>query len=184
MHFYCTCGNRISDTTDFLSYKAYLLADQDEQDYYDAIEQEVKNEEISREECVDNIMFSFGRKYLGKAMYQCLECGRLFIEDETGRNFYTFVPEGDVNKRILNSVEGEKWKGYLRGEWEDEKADWQEHNGYIWIEVNKSFEPMYFNDKEEFQKQYYLLFEQLKKEGIIRSAVMKVNKEWGHDWSL
>lgn len=76
MHFYCTCGNRISDTTDFLSYKAYLLADQDEQDYYDAIEQEVKNEEISREECVDNIMFSLGRKYLGKAMYQCLGCGR------------------------------------------------------------------------------------------------------------
>ena len=60
------------------------------------------------------------------------------------------------------------------GMWQEEYPD----------EVNKSFEPMYFNDKEEFQKQYYLLFEQLKKEGIIRSAVMKVNKELIHDWSL
>ena len=29
MHFYCKCGKRISDTTDEISYKARMIADQD-----------------------------------------------------------------------------------------------------------------------------------------------------------
>ena len=43
MHFYCTCGYRISDTTDFLSYKAYILADQDQDDFFDGMEKLIRS---------------------------------------------------------------------------------------------------------------------------------------------
>lgn len=186
MHFYCNCGNRISDTSDFLSYKGYLLADQDEEDYYDAIEQEIKNEKITKDECVSNIVINLGVDYLGRALYQCKDCGRLFIEDESGENFYTFVPEGEINKHVLNSKEGENWKGFLFAEWYDEKPSWMDYNGYIEIMINKSFEKenLCFTNKEAFQKAYYELFERLKEEGIIRSSIMKMNKEWIHNWNL
>ena len=32
------------------------------------------------------------------------------------------------------------------------------------------------------EKKYYELFEELKERGIIRSAAMKINKEWIHHW--
>lgn len=184
MHFYCTCGKRISDTTDFLSYKAHFLADQDLEDYYNAIEQEVKNEGITRDECVSNIVITHGVKYLGRAIYQCEACGRLFIDDENGNNFHVFAPEKEESKRVLLSKEGENWKGFLYAEWYDEKPEWSECNGYIDVNVNRPYKSVHFNSKEEFEREYYRLFEELKTKEIIRSASMKINKEWVHSWNL
>ncbi|WP_338542496.1 hypothetical protein [Paenibacillus tundrae] len=42
MHFYCYCGNRISDTTDYLSYKGYVISDQDEFDFLDEIDRAIE----------------------------------------------------------------------------------------------------------------------------------------------
>lgn len=184
MHFYCTCGNRISDTTDFLSNKAAIMANQDEVDFFDAVEREVKDEQITKEECLDRILFHHMGKYLNRNMYQCSMCGRLYVED-TSYHFHVFVPEGEVNKKLLTSAEGESWKGFLRGDWSDEKSEWRDYQGYIDVNVNTSLQGIsFFHDKEEFQKRYYEMFEQLKQEGIIRSAVMKVNNHWIHHWEM
>lgn len=184
MHFYCSCGYRISDTTDFLPYKGYLLADQDEPDYNDAIEEEIMNENITKQECVDNIVISHGLNYWGRAIYQCPDCGRLFIEDACGKSFFTFVPEKEESKQVLLSKDGENWKGFLYADWYDEKPEWLDYPGHIEIRVNKPYESLSFTDKNEFEKSYYQLFEKLKEEGILRSAIMKRNKEWIHHWFI
>lgn len=184
MHFYCTCGNRISDTTDFLSYKAAIMANQDEQDFFDEIEKEIKDEQITREECVDRVLLQHTGKYLNRNMYQCSQCGRLYVEDAT-YNFHVFAPEGEASKQLLTSVEGEKWKGLLWGEWDDEKPEWREHHGFLEVNTNKPLPGVIFeDDKEEFQKKYYEMFEKLKQEGVIRSASLKINKQWMHRWDL
>ena len=182
MHFYCTCGNRISDTTDFLSYKAYFYADQDLEDLTDSIEKEIMNESLSREKCVDNIICGHMFNYNHRNMYLCKQCGRLFVDDLTGKHFHIFAPEGEVNTQLLQSVKGEAWKGFLWAEWIDEKPQWQEYHGYVSASVNVPYGGFTFDDREAFEKKYYALFEELKLRGIIRSASMKINKEWIHHW--
>lgn len=49
MHFYCQCGNRIDDTTDMISYKARMIADQDWDGFLDAICAAIESKEMDRE---------------------------------------------------------------------------------------------------------------------------------------
>lgn len=95
-------------------------------------------------------------------MYQCPECGRIFIDDIDG-NFHVFVPEETNNKQLLLSVENENWNGFLWGEWVDVKSDWMNHHGYI--KVNTNAEPakkeFVFDNKKEYEKQFYKLRDNL-----------------------
>lgn len=42
MNFRCECGQRIHDTTDYLSYKGYLMSDQDQFDLLDEIDDAIE----------------------------------------------------------------------------------------------------------------------------------------------
>lgn len=128
MHFYCTCGYRISDTSDFLSFKASVLSNQDEEDYVDGIEVLVKEESLCPGEQWERIFMEKMLRCLRRNLYQCPHCGRLHVEDLSGE-LHTFAPEGTVNKRLLTSVEGEAWRGFLWAEWEDEKPDCHQWRG-------------------------------------------------------
>lgn len=185
MHFWCKCGNRISDTTDFLSYKAHLLADQDDIDYTDGIERAVKNERLSREECTDEIILNLQFHYLQRKMYQCSQCGRIFIEDVSGKVFHVFAPEGTENKRLLTSVEAEAWRGLLHGEWYSDIPEWMERQGYVDAYTNDDSFTHYqeYDSWEELEKGYYALFEKLREAGKIRSALLRNDKEIVHRWS-
>ena len=100
MHFYCPCGNRISDTTDNIPHKAHLLPDQDMISYCAALEQIVQTENLSIEEKLNQIIIEIQGHYLSRCIYQCPNCGRLFVDD-TSHNLHSFLPEGLVDKYLL-----------------------------------------------------------------------------------
>lgn len=186
MHFRCMCGYRIHDTTDNLSYKASILADQDDEDFSDEIERYVSDETLDPNACMHHIMHIWS-EYLWRKIYQCDQCGRIIIEDRSGR-LYFFAPEfeleGTVGKRLLTSVKAEDWKGYLHGEWDEEKYEWREHQGYIYVNTNDESFPGWqeFDSREELEKEYYALFEKLREAGRIRSALLKIGRERVHSW--
>lgn len=65
--FQCSCGHIIRDNTDYLSYKAYYISDQDFYDFLDELEGESR----------DNFA-SVAYKYV-RDIYQCTKCNNIFI---------------------------------------------------------------------------------------------------------
>ena len=180
----CPCGNRIHDNTDFISYKARIIADQDFDDMVEeinkAVQRKVSGEELEDViDAIDDIIW----RYADKDMYQCPECKRIFIDGVPSRprEVHRFVPEGEVPGDLLISVEGSKWRGFLEAEWKDEKTEWMETHGSIYAKVNPS-EYYGFDDQQAFIKRYYELFEELKKAKRIRSAILWINGKRIHDW--
>lgn len=102
MHFWCGCGRRISDTTDRLPYKACFLANEDEIDYCDALEQLIKDENLSAEEKAMRAAVTLQVRYLCRCIYQCPDCGRLFVDDHDYK-LHSFVPEEPVDKHLLTA---------------------------------------------------------------------------------
>lgn len=159
------------------------MADQDCFDYSDEIERYVADKSLDEEACMEHIMHAEVR-YLWRKIYQCSQCGRIFIEDHSGE-LHSFAPEGTEDKRLLISVEAEKWKGFLHGEWDEEKRYWREHQGYLSADTNDKSFPGWqeFERWEELEKEYYALFEKLRQADRIRSASLKRGREWVHHWS-
>lgn len=188
MHFYCKCGNRISDTTDFIPYKAHLIADQDFDDLLESIEQ-LMNQVVNNPKVLDksiNTMYDLLYK-ANKSVYQCEKCGNLFI-DGKGNTLEAFQPETDeMNKHLLQSIKGEKWKGFLVAEWNEIKPDWSDAHGHIFIETLtsvKGYETRSFNDYEVFEKSYYDLLEVLTKKEALRRSSLKKDRQLLHEWKI
>ncbi len=180
MRFGCKCGNIIRDTTDFLSYKADILASQDEEDFCEGMESLVTDESLSKVVCMNKLM-SLYTHYAMRSIYQCSECGRLYVEDPEGK-LHCFVPEEHTNKELLISVAGRNWKGLLWANWKDVKPEWSEHHGYIDVNTNESYDNQVFDDKESFLECYYELFDELRQKNLIRSARLHENGECTHTW--
>ncbi len=176
----CQCGYIIHDSSDFLSYKGSIMADQDESDYFDRVEEIIKSDNPNKNSLMCDFLRELG--YMTKTIYQCSQCGRLYIEDNN--EFFCFKPENHTNNDVLKSVHGEKWKGFLYAEWRDEKYEWQDYKGYVCADVNYPCESIYSDNKQEIIDGYYVLFEKLRQAGIIRSASLKINGERIHDWTL
>lgn len=100
MHFYCGCGNRISDVADRLPYKAYFLADEDDGRYADAMEAAIRDESLPIDKRVDEVVIHLQVRYLSRCIFQCPECGRLWVDDNDNR-LHSFLPEGPVDKQLL-----------------------------------------------------------------------------------
>ena len=194
MHFLCKCGYRMLDNTDCLSYKCRIIADQDIDEFWDLIYKrseisQNENSDMTRTEVyaidsrLDNIMERF--------MYQCPSCGRLFLENPDERaGLIMFTPcsdgepEPDVNRKLLISSHGERWKGFLSADWYDDKPKWSDYHGLIIPIVNIELEDLYFNDYEAFEKRFYELFEHLKALNIISYAKLNVNKKNIFKWRI
>ena len=126
MKIQCECGNVISDSTDYLPYKAHFVADQDWFELLENIDKRVSNlveavrllqdEKAASEIAMRAIMAIRGD--IGKAtrlVYQCPNCGRLLVDDVQYHS-QIFVPQDEsVPKNLFRSKEGEKWKRPLRG---------------------------------------------------------------------
>ncbi len=180
MHFWCGCGNRMSDTTDMIYYKGHIIADQDWDDLYGKIEDAIMSPEKDRKKVADQFFSDIAD--LCRWMYQCPQCGRIFIDGE-GASLHAFQPEkGCTERRLLQSAKGELWQGFLYAEWEDEKPEWSEHHGYVWPIVNIEYNLPGFDDYDEFVAKYYGVFEELKEKGIIRRARLKRNRQLIHEW--
>ena len=101
----CHCGASISDSTDYLSHKAHLTPDQEIYGVWAGIDDEVIDRVASGELPVCDAYMKSRQIISGptRLMWQCIECGRLYIDGPDGR-LYCFVPENEeAEKRILRS---------------------------------------------------------------------------------
>ncbi|WP_160675306.1 hypothetical protein [Clostridium sp. C8-1-8] len=109
MKFKCDCGHTIYDNTDYLSYKAHLISDQDWFDYLERIEMTIDRlgADLKDKETAIIELRNLSH-YYSKTIYQCTSCGSIFIADENN-TFNTFKNDSIYkNKNILRSVEGDK----------------------------------------------------------------------------
>jgi hypothetical protein len=114
--FRCGCGNTITDITDFLPYKAYFLPDQDIDDALAKTMEEVaefiearergEQEQYLKEQglfphtsTVKDILyhsFSHPTFEFGRSMYECEECGRIWMRARPDKNMLvSYLPESD-----------------------------------------------------------------------------------------
>ena len=166
MKFTCGCGNVIRDQTDYLPYAAHLIADQD---IYDATAISERGE--------SNWWPSLTRK-----LYQCGSCGRLWIEDHE-RKLRCFVPE-EPAPHLLSSIHGNKWKRVLRGWWEDRPATSASPHGVLTWEHLSNEDHATFKEWKLLEQAYRERFEELKKQGILRDALLTKNGEAIHSWEF
>ena len=176
MHFLCRCGYRLHDSSDLISYKGTIIADQDMNEFWSLIE---KAEKPHAEICD---IFSSLNKLMMRCIYQCPSCGRLFIEDQSDN--YQLIrftpciegePEPDVSKNLLISAYEENWKGSITAEWFDEKPWWSECHGTIMPQLNVRLDDLKFDDYPAFEKRFYELLDDLKARQLLNYAVLKVN---------
>ncbi len=183
MNFLCECGHRISDTTDYISYKAHLISDQDWFDFLDAIDSAIeKSGPTKKDKEVALMQIRSLAIKLDKSVYQCKKCGNLFFDNKSG-HFEMFQGSSeDVNKELLQSAKGEEWQGFLYGEWVDKKPDWLVSNGYICADT--LIKGKQYDDWETLEKDYYTIFNELKLKNVLRSSSLKKNKKEIHSWCL
>lgn len=101
---FCPCGAVISDNTDNLPYKGWLIADSDIHQLVGSAGKKIFSE-LSKnslnEEDIGDLIFSILCDY-SRDIYQCLECGLVHIEKQPNKNtFARFVPEQAEHKDWL-----------------------------------------------------------------------------------
>lgn len=154
MKIRCQCGYLIVDTSDFIAYKGYIVPDQDIEDF-----EEGSNTQIYEK---------------SRIIYQCESCGRLAVDIDN--EIYFFTPEISM-KKVLSSVEGEKWKRNLRGHW-------KENYGEIWFDgIHGEYIENIKNYEEAWQK-YVEIFKRLKSQNILRNAFFSKNGKVIHKWTI
>ena len=183
MKFICSCGHRISDTTDYLPYKGHIIADQDWFDFLEEIDAAIEKSGPTPKDKENALMKIRDLSInLSKTVYQCEECGNVFF-DTKQPYFEEFRSCNDnVNKGLLQSAKGEKWQGILYGEWVDVKPTWSSSNGYI--DGTGLIKGTQYDNFETLEKEYYLKFDELKKKNVLRYSTLKKNKTIIHSWSL
>ena len=105
MWFDCRCGNTIKDTTDCLRQKGHLTPDQDLYLVWDEMDDQVIDR-VASKELAQNDAYMLSRSLMAaptRRMYQCFECGRLYIDGLDGE-LHCFLPESETtDKGILRS---------------------------------------------------------------------------------
>lgn len=101
MQFPCQCGSIIRDTTDRLTHKAHLIADEDWFEVNDAEDRQLlaivklamkSGDSPALREAME--AFDGARVAAERAIYECEHCGRLHVRDRNGRSLLTYAPEG------------------------------------------------------------------------------------------
>lgn len=96
----CSCGNRIHDNTDNIPYKARYISDQDWFDVLDKIDASIESAERNKEKlCMDSSNYIYEKS---KEIYQCYECGRLYVDDNN-RKLHEFIPAEDMKGKVILS---------------------------------------------------------------------------------
>ena len=103
----CQCGASIVDQTDDLPHKGHLIPDQEWFATFDAIDDEVIDP-LGAGLIDKQTAYRLARRIISRTarlMYQCHECGRLYIDDRSG-NLHCYLPNDEGSpKEILSSRE-------------------------------------------------------------------------------
>ncbi|MBR3045912.1 MAG: hypothetical protein IKI45_15695 [Oscillospiraceae bacterium] len=180
MNFACRCGYVFHDNTDELSFKAHILADQDTNEFWNLFEDAEKPHTAKEQHRILGQVSGL----LRKCIYQCPECGRLFLKDANGSLTMftpsdTAEPEPEVNRHMLISSHGENWRGILYGEWHDPKPVWMEHAGSVGAVINPPEPAQSYDDFAETERQFHTMFEKLRAEDRIHYAAFHVYEQGG-----
>lgn len=180
MKILCECGGIIVDQTDYLPNKGYIISDQDWFDFMDAIDNAIEKSgptQAEKERACMNIQSLAIR--LTKTIYQCNECGRLYISNNDGELETYNNSEDKEEYNLLESTYGDKWKRPLIGDWLDSRAG--NIKGYLWcIDVNG--DEGNFDNWDLLEKEYYRMLKELEKNNTLRSAILKKNNKIIHEW--
>lgn len=162
MNIGCICGTVILDQTDFLSFKAHLVADRDWEDFVDSSESTKRIDSTYVRLC-----------------YQCTQCGRLYVDDAS-RSLHAFIPEGH-EVQVLGSSRGSDWRAPLIGSWNDKPFSGRAKGQLLCdAEGGTSAE---FDDWSQLERSYQALFVQLRKQDRLRSALLRKNGKDVHVWA-
>jgi hypothetical protein len=100
----CHCGSTIVDQTDDLPYKGHLVPDQEWYDNFDRIDnlfESIIDGRMDRKEANRKVSRLFSEAV--RLMWQCRECGRLYIDAPDGE-LRCFIPESmPADHEILRS---------------------------------------------------------------------------------
>jgi hypothetical protein len=104
MRIRCACGGSIRDHTDYLPYLGRLIPDQDWFDTFAVVDEAIR-QAAAGELSVDDAQWQARTAFLGpvRMVYECLECGRLLVDDRE-RKLQFYVPEDrEASRDILRS---------------------------------------------------------------------------------
>ena len=165
MKIHCKCGSSVSDSSDFLYNKGYLVPDQDLEDLQGELEE-------SSEVDLGTIW-----KY-SKTIFQCGECGRLILKLNNEYLFFS-ADEPEKSKYAIRSVFGENWKRHLRGNWCNGK-------GSLWwgggvMDQGFDFDVRSWDDLSE---RYFEAFERLRGNEVLRNSFLRKDGEMVHEWPV
>ena len=163
MKITCQCGSVIPDSTDFESYKAALVADQDRADLEAAIRLAEPDRPVVQ-------------AFVAAEAFQC-ECGRLVILRNGQLHWFTPI---EPVPPLLYSVRGPAWPRPLIGHWRNNRGElfWasgvpgDEEDGYI-EDIGS------WNELESF---YHQTFERLLAAKRLRSSFLKRDGKTVHRW--
>ena len=132
MKFACECGHVIRDQTDYLPYKASVLRDQDDERFWDGVNDALAafvaavgagrrdtwvterfgpDYRGSDALVIQNLLLGPWIQYTVHA-YECEACGRLYVERERGPGgFVTFQPQSGRIERVFASRFGSPQAG-------------------------------------------------------------------------
>lgn len=157
MKIRCHCGEVIADQSDFLPYKARLVADMD---WDDVFEGDVE-----------------GRaRAWSRPLWQCTGCGRLIVEGPGGELCF-FVPEdAGAAAGLLRSAHGERWKRPMAGVW-------RAGRGELWWGFGVADEGIEdFDHWDDLERRYHEVFRRLLGDGVLRSAFLRRDGHTVHRW--
>lgn len=160
--FQCSCGHIIRDNTDYLSYKAYYISNQDFYDFLDELEGESR----------DNFA-SVAYKYV-RDIYQCTKCNNIFIF--RGDFFHEFQATQSDSHSLLISNMRDKWPGFLRGYFIKGK-------GEIYWETNQQSDYLTGLTREQVESTYYHKLNEFQSLGILRDAFLHVDGVMLHEYN-
>ena len=167
MWFTCRCGVNIHDMTDGLSNKGYLLADQD----YN-----------TPGEHPDDGAGPFAAAHrLSRSVYQCDDCGRLYIDDRE-RGLLAFAPEGGRHANALGSVHGRCFPVTLHAGW-NEAGPAPDRGNIFWDpagDLPGGYER--FSDLAAVKARYIEVKKTLIAEGRLRNARLMINGQIRDKW--
>ena len=167
MHFTCVCGQVISDTTDRLRNKAYLLPDQD---WF----------LIAANARIADALDIYGLLRNMRRIYSCYACGRLAIPDPVTDSFLWYLPELDDRRPALGSTYGDSYKVRLIGTWRSDlmvgSLRWDKLGGGNDRSVER------FSEKAAFMQRYFDSFQRLTSENNLSSACLRDDSAVVHLW--
>lgn len=186
MNFQCECGHRISDTTDYLSYKAHLISDQDWYDFIEEIDAAIEMPESTEGDKVKALMkIRALSSKLSRTVYQCTKCGNIFFGDNNSSKLEMFRSCSDEsNKKLLISSLGDEWKGFLFGDWVDDPPEWRFNRLKGYISASCFSDIKEYKDWESLEREYYQILSELKDRNILRSSSLEKNHVKIHTWHL